>query len=360
VRAEIAEQLHLRDPHVVVAGFDRPNLWLGVQTNTDPDAKREAVVAAAAAGAKPGLVCTATRKESEEYADALAELGLSAAAYHAGRKAADRTAVHEAFLSGELDVVVATTTFGMGIDKADVRFVLHATIADSLDSYYQEIGRAGRNGQPAEAVLHYRAEDVGLRRFFASGKADEQALAQVQAAVERDDEPTAVQDVSEQTGLSRQKTTRAVSLLEQVGTVVLDEQGQLADADDRGPAEAAQDAAEVAESHRKVEQSRVDMMRGYAETASCRRQYLLAYFGETLDEPCGSCDTCASGSAYKVAHDAEDSPFEINSRVEHREFGAGAVMRFEGDRIVVLFDEVGYRTLQLDVVRSRGLLTALA
>ncbi|MDP9466084.1 MAG: ATP-dependent DNA helicase [Actinomycetota bacterium] len=358
VRAEIVERLRMREPHLVVAGFDRPNLRLGVQTHTDADAKREAVVAAAATSAKPGIVYTATRKESEEYAAALAELGLSAAAYHAGRKAADRTVVHQAFLDGELDVVVATTAFGMGIDKADVRFVLHATIADSLDSYYQEVGRAGRDGQPAEAVLHYRAEDVGLRRFFASGKADEQALATVQAVVERDEEPVSVQEVSEQAGLSRQKTTRAVSLLEQAGAVALDEQGHVADADERAPAEAAQDAVEVAESHRKVEQSRVDMMRGYAETPSCRRQYLLAYFGETLDKPCGHCDTCASGTAYEVAQDAEDSPFEINSRVTHPEFGSGAVMRFEGDRIVVLFDEVGYRTLQLEVVRSRGLLTA--
>ena len=101
----------------------------------------------------------------------------------------------------------------------------------------------------------------------------------------------------------------------------------------------------------------VDMMRGYAETLSCRRQYLLAYFGETLVEPCGNCDTCASGSAYDLAEDAEDSPFTLNSRVTHAEFGEGVVMRFEGDRIVVLFDAVGYRTLQLDVVVARGLLS---
>ena len=356
VRAEIVERLHLRDPLVTVAGFDRPNLSLAVQTHTDPDLKRDAVVAQAAGSPKPGIVYTATRREAEEYAEALAELGLSAAAYHAGRKAADRTQVHEAFLSGELDVVVATTAFGMGIDKPDVRFVLHSTIADSLDSYYQEVGRAGRDGEPAEAVLHYRAEDVGLRRFFASGRADKAALTQVQSLVERDEEPKGIAELDEQSGLSRQKLTRAVSLLEQAGTVTLDEQGRVADADERGPAEAADDADEVAEARRKVEQSRVDMMRGYAETLSCRRQYLLAYFGETLAQPCGNCDTCASGSAYEVAQDASESPFPVNARVAHEQFGEGAVMRYEGDRIVVLFDDVGYRTLQLEVVLSRGLL----
>jgi len=97
------------------------------------------------------------------------------------------------------------------------------------------------------------------------------------------------------------------------------------------------------------------MMRAYAETTGCRRQLLLAYFGETLDEPCGNCDTCAAGTAEEQA-DAEDSPYALQSFVSHASWGRGVVMRYEGDRIVVLFDEVGYRTLSLDAVAARGLL----
>ena len=118
----------------------------------------------------------AKRKDTEKYAARLARNGLRAAAYHAGRTPTERELVHQQFLAGGLDVVVATTAFGMGIDKPDVRFVLHADIPESLDSYYQQIGRAGRDGRPAVAVLHYRSEDLGLRRFFATHTPDEAAL----------------------------------------------------------------------------------------------------------------------------------------------------------------------------------------
>lgn len=146
-------------------------------------------------------------------------------------------------------------------------------------------------------MLHYRAEDVGLRRFRASGKADKQALTHVQSP-RRGRRGAA--DLDEQTGLSRHKLTRAVSLLEQAGTVTVDERARVSDADDRRPAKAGEDADNVAEARREDEQSRVDPMRGYAETLSCRRQYLLPYFGEMLEQPSGSCDTCVSGSALQL------------------------------------------------------------
>jgi ATP-dependent DNA helicase RecQ len=99
-------------------------------------------------------------------------------------------------------------------------------------------------------------------------------------------------------------------------------------------------------------------MRAYAETSGCRRQFLLAYFGETLEEPCGNCDTCAAGTAEEQA-DVTDSPYPLQSKVAHASWGTGVVMRYEGDRIVVLFEEVGYRTLSLDAVAARGLLEAV-
>src|SRR5829696_7229426 len=112
-------------------------------------------------------------------------------------RAAERDEVQERFMGDELDVVVATTAFGMGIDKADVRWVYHAQVAESLDAYYQEAGRAGRDGEPAEIVLFYRSEDVGLRRFFAGGHLEVDELAQVLDAVRRADgpvEPAALQE----------------------------------------------------------------------------------------------------------------------------------------------------------------------
>ena len=356
VREEIVSRLRLQDPVQVVSGFDRPNLALEVLSVRDDDQRREAVVLRAMGEAKPGLVYTATRKSAEQYAEALGDLGIDAAAYHAGMRAADREDVHTRFLEGGLDVVVATTAFGMGIDKADVRFVVHAEVADSLDSYYQEIGRAGRDGEPASAVLFYRQEDLGLRKFFASGGVDEQGLKKVVTLVNHAHGPVAPTELAKEMDVPPTRLAGLVNLLEQAGALDVRDDGTIcATEDDVSPREAAAAAAEVAESHRKVEQSRVEMMRAYAETGGCRRQFLLAYFGETLDEPCGHCDTCLAGTAQEQA-DADDSPFALQSRVTHAQWGTGVVMRYEGDRIVVLFEEVGYRTLSLEAVSARGLL----
>jgi len=356
VRDEIISRLRLEDPQQVVSGFDRPNLSLEVQAFRDDEQRREAVVMRAMGEAKPGLVYTATRKSAEQYAEALADLGIDAAAYHAGMRAADREDVHERFTAGRLDVVVATTAFGMGIDKSDVRFVLHAEVADSLDSYYQEVGRAGRDGDPAVAALYYRQEDLGLRTFFASGSADTQGLRKVATLVQHAGGPVQPTELAAEADLAPTRLAGLVNLLEQAGALEVHADGAIALAPEApSPKQAAVIAAEVAEGHRKVDQSRVEMMRAYAETSGCRRQLLLAYFGETLEEPCGNCDTCAAGTAEEQA-DVADSPYALQSKVAHAQWGSGVVMRYEGDRIVVLFKDVGYRTLSLEAVAARGLL----
>lgn len=359
IRAEIVERLRLADPVQVVRGFDRPNLHLAVESFQDEERKSEAVVLRAMSEAKPGIVYTATRKSAEQYAEALEAYGIDAAAYHAGMRAADREDVQSRFMSGSLDVVVATTAFGMGIDKADVRFVLHADIPDSLDSWYQEVGRAGRDGEPAAAVLFYRPEDLGLRRFFAGGGTDEGSLRKVATLVQHAPGPVEPTELADEASMSGTRLAGVVNLLEQAGAVQVHPDGQIEVRDDApAPRQAAVAAAEVAESHRRVEQSRVEMVRGFAETSGCRRQFVLGYFGETLDEPCGSCDTCEAGTA-TAQPDPGDSPYDLQSRVRHAAWGEGVVMRYEGDRIVVLFEEVGYKTLLLQAVADRGLLEAV-
>ncbi|GAB3231147.1 RecQ family ATP-dependent DNA helicase [Kineococcus gypseus] len=357
VREEVLENLRLRDPLVLVEGFDRPEIDLRVNRYSDADRQRAGVLASVAATDGAVLVYVARRRDAEEFAEELRAAGRAADHYHAGRGREDRDRVLREFVDGTLDVVVATNAFGMGIDKPDVRAVVHAHVPDSLDSYYQEIGRAGRDGGPAVAVLHYRPEDLGLRTFFTSPVAKPEPLREVAAAVRAHDGPVPPTQLRRELGTTATRLAGVVNLLEEVGAVHEDEQGRLvADPDGPKPAEAAEAAVEVSEQQRSVERSRLEMMRAYAETAACRRQFLLGYFGEDLPEPCGHCDTCRAGTA--VEHDGAggEEPFAVGSTVAHEQWGEGQVMHYEDDRVTVLFQGVGYRTLALELVRERELL----
>ena len=366
VRAEIVEQLAMRDPAVVVAGFDRPEIRLEVDHYADAYGKQQGVLdrvlAEIGEGRGSGIVYSATRKGTEEIAAALVDRGLRARHYHAGLNKGDREDTQRAWMDDELDVVAATTAFGMGIDKPDTRFVIHAEPADSVDSYYQEIGRAGRDGLPALAVLVYRQEDLGVRRFFAAATPAEEELQQVAglvaaAAAAGIEDGVDVKDLREETGRPATPLVRDLNLLEEVSAVVLDEDGAAHPAEDAPPpAEAAAAARELAEHREQVDQSRVEMMRGYAETTGCRRQFLLGYFGEQLDEPCANCDNCSAGTAVQAESTPGDGRFTTATPVEHSEWGAGIVMRVEGDRLVVLFDTVGYKTLGIAAVTEHDLL----
>ncbi|WP_406290508.1 RecQ family ATP-dependent DNA helicase [Streptomyces sp. NBC_00209] len=380
VRKDIVARLGMREVREIVTGFDRPNIDLEVIAFRDVAAKRRAVVERAAAEAKPGLVYAATRREAEDYAEELGLLGLDTAAYHAGLSAQERSDVHDRFMEGALDVVVATSAFGMGIDKPDVRFVLHASAPGSLDAYYQEIGRAGRDGKPARAILAYRPKDLGLQRFFASGRPDQDTVAQVARVLKEYDGPVHPSALRKRTRLTASRLTAVVNLLEQVSAVRTNDAGDLVPTGEFSASEAARRAAERANAHKRLERSRVDMMRGYAETDGCRRRFLLGYFGEAFEEAgsCGSCDRCASAEAdgRGVTLGPEvlagtggligepsllsgEHTFRPGASVQHERWGRGSVMSGEAERVTVLFDSVGYRTLSLTVAREQGLLSVL-
>jgi ATP-dependent DNA helicase RecQ len=363
VREEIVERLGMRDPEVVVRGFDRPNIHLDVRAFLEEKDKRRALVQACLDAPGSGIVYAATRKASEDLADELRTRGLRAACYHAGLPAKERSQIHESFVEDELDVVVATTAFGMGIDKPNVRFVYHHAISESLDAYYQEIGRAGRDGDPAEAVLFFRNEDLGLRRFFTGGgELGADQLLGVAVAVARQDGPVEPSELIETTGLSATRLTAAVSRLEEAGALEVLPGGEVAATGEVHPVDAAEAAARTEGSRSRIEQSRVEMVRSYAESRSCRREYLLNYFGEQVGGTCGNCDNCDRlGVAGERTH--EDDlvvPFAADTRVVHRLWGPGLLVRADGDTITVLFDDVGYKTLSLrllldeDLIRHAG------
>ena len=347
VREEIVERLHLDRPVVVVTGFDRPNLALRVERCADPDDQRGRVLAEVQSSPGAGIVYCRTRRSAEEHARLLAEAGVRTAVYHAGLGARRRRKTHEAFRSGDVDVVVATSAFGMGIDKADVRLVLHAQVPESLDTYYQEAGRAGRDGEPARAVLLYRPEDLSLGRFFSGGVPSRDDVAAVVRAASRVD-PGDRQAVQAATGLGPRKAGRLLNLRQDVLNAPHPPQR---------PEEVVDAMLERAEAHRAWQRTRVEQVRAYAESDRCRAELLLGYFGERLPEPCGRCDRCEAGTAEQARQRTPtEGTADVGAQVVHRSFGPGSVVDVDGDELTVLFDRAGYRTLDAEVVRDRGLL----
>lgn len=293
VREEIIERLRMRSSKVFIGNFDRPNINLRVDTFTQTDKKREALLHRARWADKPGIIYTGTRKTAEEIASALEEQSVSAVTYHAGLNAAERNEIQEHFMNGDVEVIAATNAFGMGIDKADVRFVYHLDAPDSLDAYYQEIGRAGRDGTRAEAILFFRKQDIGAQAFHTgSGRVDEEQIHQIVEAVASEERPIELYELKEQTDLSSRKLTAAVQKLEEAGALKVTKKGKIRASRNADPQEAAEEIAGMHEERKESKSSRLEEMRSYAETSGCRRELLLQYFGDHFTGPCNNCDRC--------------------------------------------------------------------
>jgi ATP-dependent DNA helicase RecQ len=365
VRDDVVQRLGLRDPEVVVAGFDRPNLHLAVQVHAGRGTRDaevvERVVELAAAGDGRGLVYCTTRRTTEEFAAALAARGVATAAYHGGLGRAARDEVHERFRDGVAPVVVATSAFGMGIDQPDVRFVVHAASPASLDEYYQQAGRGGRDGEPAVVELHHHDRDLDLQRFLTARRPRPDAVAAALGAVTA--EPRTRREVREASGLSAQRLATALNLLEQTGAVLVDGEGRFTRGEPDAGGDPVEHAVALAERRRELVRSRIDRVRAYATTTDCRRRLLLGHFGEQHAEVCGRCDNCDAGTSREADTGAVGDGIggeDGTAAVRHPQWGEGVVMTTEGDRVTVLFAEHGYKTLALDAVRERGLLRPVA
>jgi ATP-dependent DNA helicase RecQ len=350
-------------PKTVVWGFDRPNIWLGVEQCPDEETKRRLLLQRVQDAAKPGIVYVATQNAAEEICRDLREqVNVNAVFYHGGMKKADRDAAQDAFMLDRAEVVVATNAFGMGVDKPNVRFVIHYDISESLDAYYQEVGRCGRDGEPARATLLYRPEDLGFRKAMAAGgKLSEQVVLEVAETVRSLNEPVAMTELKQETDAPPGKVAAAVHRLEEAGVVEILPGGHVAAAEEAVDIESAvEDVVRDNEQHREYRRARVELIKDYAETKDCRRRYLLNYFGEQIAAPCGNCDNCEAGTVSK--HDAMDDklPFPLKSRVKHAKWGEGTVMHYDADKVIVLFEDAGMKEMVTAFVLEKKLLTPMS
>jgi ATP-dependent DNA helicase RecQ len=294
-------------------------------------------------------VYVGTHRHAEDLASDLEIAGVSAQAYHAGLSARQRREVQDGFLADRYRVVVATIAFGMGIDKPDIRWVSHAEAPGSIDAYYQEIGRAGRDGEPADIELFFRHANLGLNRFFASGGVPDEDLLAVATALHK--RPADIAELAAASGLSSARVERALGRLTDARVVAIGHHFRLAARVGVDQAVAAASAFE--HDRREVARSRVEMMAAYAEYGGCRREWLLSYFGEQYDGPCGNCDNDLAG---RTAAPPEEEPFPVGSRVTHHTFGPGLVEHYDGTTMTVLFDRVGYKELRTALMTHNHLL----
>ena len=357
VQADITRQLHLTDPEVIVADFDRPNIDLAVRRTRHglPEAQAidDRTVEVVLAHDGPTLVYALTHARCESLAERLRLDAYRVAPYHAGMPAAKRGEIQDAFFSGALDAVVATSAFGMGIDKPDVRTVVHAGMPGSLDEYYQEIGRAGRDGQPAHAVLVYDPRTVRIPRLLAAkSKMGDASVHAVVDALEAASGRITLRELASASKVSRQGVERVVDELLELEVLRADGNDTVS-IPPRMPPDAYIRVSAAGNRRQVILASRIEAARQYAETTRCRRAELLGYFGEHYEPPCAACDNDTSPAP---AHRTAETSLPEGVPVRHRLWGRGVLLSRDEHELVVAFDSVGYRHLTAAAL-TNGLLT---
>lgn len=347
---EILENLHATDAKVVNAGTERENLHFAVHHTVNRDAKLACLTSLLERETGTGIIYTSSVRTADELHDWLKEHGISVGRYHGKMKAHDREHVQQEFMRGDHKVMIATKAFGLGIDKADIRFVFHYEFPDSLETYYQEAGRAGRDGLPSRAALLYRLEDKRIQSFFlagryprvedlrkvleamadrvlaadcnelttievvpalaeAAGESVEEARDELTArregvtlppdTIDAERKPVAAKgtvvseaEISERSGVGKKKTEVILHLLREARIIARSRRGYVLKHTDILSDEVLGVLLTAYVERAQHDHTRLDEMMHYAETVDCRVQVIRRYFGDPAGGRCGRCDNC--------------------------------------------------------------------
>ncbi len=307
VREDIASVLALRSPFELVSGFSRPNLSLNISA-MDKAAQKDDRMKAVISAHKTGIIYCATRKKVDSVSETLASWGIKCVAYHGGMTDTERENAQEVFINRKADVAVATNAFGMGIDRSDVRFVIHYEIPGSVEAYYQEAGRAGRDGENAYCELLFNYADTRTQEFFIDGANPSATMVRAiyQYLLNEADREYEVHrtldEIAEGADIKNSMSVgSAMSILARGGYI---ERFDIPKKRLRGTRLLKPDVMartlqidEVAiEEKDRRDREKLKAMVEMCYSRSCRQQWILSYFGEDEVGGCGTCDVCRDGS----------------------------------------------------------------
>ena len=379
VARDVAQQLGIPRQGIVHTGAYRPNLALKVEQVAREEDKLGKAIAFVRAQQGTGLVYTATVKAAVAVHEALAAAGEPAGLYHGKLPAAERHAAQEAFMSGERRVMVATNAFGLGIDKPDIRFVLHYQLPSGLEAYYQEAGRAGRDGQASLCTLLFLRADKAVQQFFLVGRypSDDDAVALYEALASEpaDAKAWTVPLLQARMNRPRSKVQVAVGLLRRHGIVGVDADGAIRLLRGGLRDEAVRELMTAYRVKREQDRETLERMVFYAQTGQCRWHVLLEHLeGRSGIERCGHCDNCIRIARQEAALERaakqqdevqDDQParaiFVPRDVVTVKRYGRGEVRQASATEVTVAFADGSVRTFQPDYVkRARAARAAAA